>query len=67
MRVLDLKALEQKIPFKETRIRELMKEDPSFPVPVKIGGRKLCFVEAEVEIWLRSHFDRRPSAAKARV
>ncbi|MDA0577490.1 MAG: AlpA family phage regulatory protein [Verrucomicrobia bacterium] len=33
--------------------------DPTFPVPVAIGARAVGWVEAELEIWLRTRVQKR--------
>lgn len=62
-RALDLKAVETKVPFKETRIRELMAAG-RFPVPHKLGGRKLCWLEHEIDAWLAAEFAKRSLPGK---
>ena len=63
MRALDFRGVEQKVPLKQTRIKELMKEG-KFPLPSKLGGRKLCWLEDEIDAWLAQHFANRTTVGE---
>ena len=61
MRALDFRGVEAKVPLKETRIKELVRQG-KFPQPCKLSGRKLCWLESEIDAWLAAHFANRTPA-----
>ena len=58
VRVLDFREVEQRVSLKESRIKQLVKAG-KFPLPSKPGGRKLCWLESEIEAWVASRFAER--------
>lgn len=43
----------------------LMRDDPDFPQPVKVGARRIAFVESEVNDWVASRIQQRDSKGGA--
>jgi predicted DNA-binding transcriptional regulator AlpA len=54
MRFLDQKQLEQKIPFKETAIRRMIREE-GFPAPLRTA-RKNVWRESDIDAWFEAKF-----------
>ena len=42
------------IGFSKMTLRRVMKSDPAFPRPVRIGLRRVAWIKFEIEAWLRS-------------
>ena len=63
MRMLSYRDLkpEKGIPYSEEWLRELGKAG-KFPKPVPLGGKRVAFIEAEVDQWLRDKAAERKKA-----
>ncbi len=48
---------------KRTTVYRLVKEDPDFPQPVKLGERAVGFLRSEIEAWAQKRADMRGRAA----
>lgn len=58
MRALDLKQVENKVGLKATQLKEMIAAG-RFPMPQRLGKRKLHFLEQEVDDWLAARFAER--------
>lgn len=58
VRAIDFRGVEAKVPLKATRIKELISEG-KFPKPSKLSGRKLCWLESEIDEWILAQFGQR--------
>jgi prophage regulatory protein len=59
IRIIRRKELEARLGLARSTIYDLLRSDPSFPRPVKIGARAIGWVSKEVEDWLASRMARR--------
>lgn len=64
-KLLSLPATCDKTTLKRSTAYVLMRDDPTFPKPVKIGARRIAFVESEVDAWIDSRIAARDSKAGA--
>ena len=52
-RYLPVPAVCEKLGRRRTWLYERLKSDPSFPKPVRLGGTRLAFDEAQIDAWAR--------------
>jgi prophage regulatory protein len=62
MRVLRLPALQEKLGLRHSAVYQRLRDDPSFPKPIRLGGRAVGWVEDEIDEWLRQRAAERDKA-----
>ncbi len=60
MKVLTYPQVEQRVFYCRGHIRRLIGQG-DFPTPIKLGGRRVVFDEAEIDAWLQAKADSRYS------
>lgn len=61
-RMLTLRDVRDRTTFSKTHLYRLINAG-TFPQPVKIGERRVAFVEREIDQWLQARVDARTEAA----
>jgi prophage regulatory protein len=64
--LLQLPALERRVCLKKAKIYELISQD-LFPKPVVLSGRRVAWVSAEIDDWIRGRMEQRDATKKATV
>jgi len=59
VRLIRLAEVIHKTGLPRTTVYRRVREDPSFPRRVAIGGRTVAWVESEVDAWIAAQIDRR--------
>jgi predicted DNA-binding transcriptional regulator AlpA len=54
METLNIEQAAAAIGFSKMTLRRVMKSDPNFPRPVKIGLRRVAWIKSELDAWLMS-------------
>ena len=63
LRLLNMQELEHRIGRSRWWIRERVMQDPHFPKPVEMAGRRVSFIEGEVEAWITGLVAKRDGVA----
>ena len=64
-RLTPIKAVCQRLGVSRSTVYRTADSDPSFPRPVRIGAKRIFFLEEEVEAYLRSRVESRPLSKRA--
>lgn len=52
LRVLRAEKACEKLGVRETKLKDLVRSDPTFPKRISLGGRAVGFFEHELDAWL---------------
>ena len=66
-RLVTMRELVERVPFSRVHIYRLIR-DGKFPAPIKLGDRRVAFLENEVESWVAARIaerDARPAEPDA--
>ena len=62
--MISVKSLAARLMLTKSSIYRLLDEDPGFPRPIRLTGRRIAFLEPEVDAYIQARIDARDQHPK---